>query len=158
MNADRRGENPWVPGPVVVAGPCVLEDDALNLRVAEALAALGVRLGVRLIFKASFAKANRSRAAAPRGPGLGPGLERLARVRDVTGLPVLTDIHEPLHAAAAAAVVDVIQIPAFLCRQTDLLEAAGRTGKPVNVKKGQWMHPEGMRGAVEKVRRAATRP
>jgi 2-dehydro-3-deoxyphosphooctonate aldolase (KDO 8-P synthase) len=148
----------WSPGPVVVAGPCVLEDDALNLRVAETLAALGVRLGVRVIFKASFAKANRSRAAAPRGPGLGPGLERLARVRDVTGLPLLTDIHEPAQAVPAAAVVDVIQIPAFLCRQTDLLEAAGRTGRAVNVKKGQWMAPEAMRGAVEKVTAAGGGP
>src|SRR5512134_3129881 len=142
MNPDRRGGNLWVPGPVVVAGPCVLEGDALNLRVAETLAAVGVRLGVRVIFKASFAKANRSRAAAPRGPGLERGLEQLARVRDVTGLPLLTDIHEPAQAGPAAAVADVIQIPAFLCRQTDLLESAGRSGKAVNVKKGQWMAPE----------------
>ncbi|HET7039930.1 MAG TPA: hypothetical protein VFH97_08575, partial [Gemmatimonadales bacterium] len=87
MNAERSRELLWVPGPVLVAGPCVLEDDGLNLRVAETLAAIGLRLGVRVIFKASFAKANRARRAAPRGPGLEPGLERLARVRDATGLP-----------------------------------------------------------------------
>jgi 2-dehydro-3-deoxyphosphooctonate aldolase (KDO 8-P synthase) len=108
-------------------------------------------LGVRVIYKASFLKANRARGGTPRGPGLDQGLERLARVREAAGVPVLTDIHEPAQAALAAQVVDVIQIPAFLCRQTDLLEAAGRTGKPVNVKKGQWMAPEDMRGAVEKV-------
>jgi 2-dehydro-3-deoxyphosphooctonate aldolase (KDO 8-P synthase) len=141
----------WSPAPVLVAGPCLLEDDALNLRVAETLAAVGIRLGVRVVFKASFVKANRGSGSAPRGPGLEPGLIRLARVRDATGLPVLTDVHEPAQAKAAATVADVIQIPALLCRQTDLLEAAGRTGKPVNIKKGQWMTPEAMRGAVEKV-------
>jgi 2-dehydro-3-deoxyphosphooctonate aldolase (KDO 8-P synthase) len=146
----------WSPAPVVVAGPCLLEDDALNLRVAEALAGIGVRLGLRVVFKASFLKANRARPTAPRGPGLDLGLARLARVREASGLPVLTDVHEPAHAAAAAQVADVIQIPAFLCRQTDLLEAAGRTGKPVNVKKGQWMAPEDMRGAVEKVTAAGS--
>jgi 2-dehydro-3-deoxyphosphooctonate aldolase (KDO 8-P synthase) len=148
----------WSPAPIVVAGPCLLEDDALNLRVAEALVALGTRLGVRMVYKASFLKANRARGGAPRGPGLHSGLERLARVRDATGVPVLTDIHEPAQAALAAAVVDVIQIPAFLCRQTDLLEAAGRTGQPVNVKKGQWVAPEDMQGAVEKVRGAGGGP
>jgi 2-dehydro-3-deoxyphosphooctonate aldolase (KDO 8-P synthase) len=107
------------------------------------------------VFKASFDKANRSNPGATRGPGLDTGLQALARVREATGLPVLTDVHLPEQCAAAAEVVDVLQIPAFLCRQTDLLEAAGATGKPVNVKKGQWMHPEGMRGAVDKVRRAA---
>jgi 2-dehydro-3-deoxyphosphooctonate aldolase (KDO 8-P synthase) len=157
MNA-ATGVNVWAPAPVLVAGPCVLEDDALNLRVAEVLAGIGVRLGLCVVFKASFLKANRSRPAAPRGPGLDLGLARLARVREVSGLPVLTDIHEPAHAAAAARVADVIQIPAFLCRQTDLLEAAGRTGKPVNIKKGQWMAPEDMRGAVEKVAAAGGGP
>jgi 2-dehydro-3-deoxyphosphooctonate aldolase (KDO 8-P synthase) len=144
----------WTPTPLVVAGPCLLEDDALNLCVAEALAGVALRLGVRVIFKASYLKANRARPDAPRGPGLDAGLARLARVRDATGLPLLTDIHEPGHAAAAAQVADVIQVPAFLCRQTDLLEAAGRTGKPVNLKKGQWMAPEDMRGAGDKVRGA----
>ncbi|MBW3554285.1 MAG: 3-deoxy-8-phosphooctulonate synthase [Gemmatimonadetes bacterium] len=138
----------------VIAGPCVLEDDALNLRVAEALARIADDLDLPLVFKASFDKANRSRGASPRGPGIDQGLERLRRVRDASGLPVLTDIHEPAHAAAAAQVCDVLQIPAFLCRQTDLLVAAGATGRPVNVKKGQWMAPEEMKGAAAKVREA----
>jgi 2-dehydro-3-deoxyphosphooctonate aldolase (KDO 8-P synthase) len=138
----------------LIAGPCQLEDDALNFAVAEHLARLSERVPGGVIYKASFDKANRSNRGATRGPGLEEGLARLRRVRDATGLPVLTDVHLPEQCAAAADVVDVLQIPAFLCRQTDLLEAAGATGKPVNVKKGQWMHPEGMRGAVDKVRRA----
>ena len=138
----------------LIAGPCVLESDALNLRVGERLARLAERVPGGIIYKASFDKANRSNRDAARGPGLDEGLEALARVREQTGLPVLTDVHLPEQCAPAAAVVDVLQIPAFLCRQTDLLVAAGKTGKPVNVKKGQWMHPEGMRGAVEKVRGA----
>lgn len=138
----------------VIAGPCVLEDDALNLRVGETLARIRDDLGLRVVFKASFDKANRSRADSPRGPGLEEGLERLARVRSETGLPVLTDIHRPDQAAPVAEVCDVLQVPAFLCRQTDLLEAAGATGRPVNIKKGQWMAPEDMAGAVEKVRLA----
>ncbi|HUE76978.1 MAG TPA: 3-deoxy-8-phosphooctulonate synthase [Longimicrobiales bacterium] len=138
----------------VIAGPCVLEDDTLNLRIAETLAGIADDLEIQLIFKASFDKANRSRAASPRGPGLDEGLERLRRVREASGLPVITDIHEPAHAAAAAQACDVLQIPAFLCRQTDLLVAAGATGRPVNVKKGQWMAPEEMKGAAAKVREA----
>ena len=138
----------------LIAGPCVIENDALNLRVGEHLARLAERVPGGIIYKASFDKANRSNAGAARGPGLDEGLAALARVRERTGLPILTDVHLPEHCRAAAQVVDVLQIPAFLCRQTDLLVAAGATGKPVNVKKGQWMHPEGMRGAVEKVRRA----
>ena len=136
----------------LIAGPCVLEDDALNLIVAEHLARLAERLPGGIIFKASFDKANRSNAGAFRGPGLHEGLAALDRIRHATGLPVLTDVHLPEQCAPAAEVADVLQIPAFLCRQTDLLLAAGATGKPVNVKKGQWMHPEGMRGAVDKVR------
>jgi 2-dehydro-3-deoxyphosphooctonate aldolase (KDO 8-P synthase) len=139
----------------LIAGPCVLESDALNLRVGEHLARLAERVPGGIIYKASFDKANRSNQDATRGPGLDEGLAALARVRDKTGLPVLTDVHLPEQCAAAAEVVDVLQIPAFLCRQTDLLVAAGATGKPVNIKKGQWMHPEGMKGAVEKVRAAA---
>ena len=138
----------------LIAGPCVLESDTLNLRVGEHLARLAERVPGGIIYKASFDKANRSNPGAARGPGLDEGLAALARVRDRTGLPVLTDVHLPEQCAPAAEVVDVLQIPAFLCRQTDLLVAAGATGKPVNVKKGQWMHPEGMRGAVEKVRNA----
>jgi 2-dehydro-3-deoxyphosphooctonate aldolase (KDO 8-P synthase) len=136
----------------LIAGPCQLEDDALNLRVGEHLARLAERVPGGIIYKASFDKANRSNVGATRGPGLEQGLAALDRVRRATGLPVLTDVHLPEQCAAAGEVVDVLQIPAFLCRQTDLLVAAGRTGRPVNVKKGQWMHPEGMRGALEKVR------
>jgi 2-dehydro-3-deoxyphosphooctonate aldolase (KDO 8-P synthase) len=142
----------FAPAPFLIAGPCVLESDDLNVRVATALLELGERLGVRVIFKASFDKANRSRLGAARGPGLDKGLAALATVKDMTGLPILTDVHDAAQAPQAAAVADVLQIPAFLCRQTDLLLAAGATGKPVNVKKGQWMSPEGMRGAVEKLR------
>jgi len=136
----------------LIAGPCVLEDDALNLRVAEHLARLAERVPGGIVFKASFDKANRSNAGAFRGPGLDEGLAALDRVRTATGLPVLTDVHLPEQCAPAAQVADVLQIPAFLCRQTDLLVAAGAAGKPGNVKKGQWMHPQGKRGAVAKVR------
>jgi 2-dehydro-3-deoxyphosphooctonate aldolase (KDO 8-P synthase) len=136
----------------LIAGPCVLENDALNQRIAETLARLSERVPGGITFKASFDKANRSNAGAARGPGLDAGLGALQRVKDASGLPVLTDVHEPDQCAPTAAVADVLQIPAFLCRQTDLLLAAGSTGKAVNVKKGQWMHPEGMRGAVGKVR------
>lgn len=139
----------------LIAGPCVLQDDALNLRIGEHLAKLAERVPGGVLYKASFDKANRSNASAARGPGLDEGLEALQRVRARTGLRVVTDVHLPEQCAPVAEVVDVLQIPAFLCRQTDLLEAAGATGKPVNIKKGQWMHPEGMRGAVEKVRGAA---
>lgn len=138
--------------PFLIAGPCVIEPGDVLPRVADALARLAAARGVQVCFKASFDKANRARGGAPRGPGLEEGLRALERVRASTGLPVLTDIHEPAQAAAAAEVVDVLQIPAFLCRQTDLLIAAGRTGRPVNVKKGQWMQPEAMAGALEKVR------
>jgi 2-dehydro-3-deoxyphosphooctonate aldolase (KDO 8-P synthase) len=146
--------NAWrfAPAPFLLAGPCVVEEGSLLPRVAERLAEIGQRLGLRVCFKASYDKANRSRLAGPRGPGMERGLEMLARVRAESGLPVVTDVHEPGQAAAAAQVADVLQVPAFLCRQTDLLLACGRTGRPVNVKKGQWMQPEGMRGAVEKVR------
>lgn len=138
----------------LIAGPCVLESDALNVRVAEHLARLAEHVPGGIVFKASFDKANRSNADAHRGPGLDDGLSALERVRRATGLPILTDVHLPEQCAPAAEIVDVLQIPAFLCRQTDLLVAAGNTGKAVNVKKGQWMHPEGMRGAVDKVRAA----
>ncbi|MDF1502014.1 3-deoxy-8-phosphooctulonate synthase [Roseisolibacter sp. H3M3-2] len=139
----------------LIAGPCQLEDDDLNLRVAERLARLAERVPGGIVFKASFDKANRSNPGAMRGPGIERGLEALALVRRESGLPVLTDVHLPEQCAPVAEAVDALQIPAFLCRQTDLLEAAGATGRPVNVKKGQWMHPDGMRGAVQKVRRAS---
>lgn len=141
----------------LIAGPCVLEDDNLNLRVGDALARLSASVPGGAVFKASFDKANRSNRDAHRGPGMEKGLEKLSRVRAATGLRVLTDVHLPEQCATVAEVVDFLQIPAFLCRQTDLLEAAGATGKAVNVKKGQWMAPEAMRGAVEKVRNARPR-
>ncbi len=136
----------------LIAGPCVLEDDDLNLRVARALVALAAGQGIPVVFKASFDKANRSKLDSPRGPGLAAGLALLRSVGAETGLPLLTDVHEPAQAEAAARVVDVLQIPAFLCRQTDLVVAAGSTGKVVNIKKGQWMAPEEMSAAVEKAR------
>lgn len=138
--------------PFLIAGPCAVEADAVMDRIADTLAELGERHRLRVCLKASFDKANRARPDAPRGPGLERGLAALARQRERTGLPILTDIHEPSHAAPAAAVVDVLQIPAFLSRQTDLLVAAGQTGLPVNVKKGQWMAADAMAGAVAKVR------
>ena len=143
---------PFGPGPFLIAGPCVVEDDRLNLRVGERLAELAARLGIPVTYKASYDKANRSRLGAARGPGLEEGLAALARVGAATGLPILTDVHEAGQVAAAAEVADVLQVPAFLCRQTDLLVAVGRAGRAVNVKKGQWMSPEGMAGAVEKIR------
>ena len=139
----------------LIAGPCQAEDDALNLRIATELARVAERVPGGVIYKASFDKANRSNPGAARGLGLERGLEALARVKRETGLRVLTDVHLPEHCAVAAEVCDVLQIPAFLCRQTDLLEAAGRTGKPVNIKKGQWLHAEGMKGAADKVRAAS---
>jgi 2-dehydro-3-deoxyphosphooctonate aldolase (KDO 8-P synthase) len=138
----------------LITGPCVLESDELNLEIARAVKGLGESYGLPVIFKASFDKANRSQMNSARGPGLAEGLQRLATVKEETGLALLTDIHEPEQAERAAAVVDVLQIPAFLCRQTDLLLAAGATGKPINVKKGQWMSPHDMAGAVEKLRKA----
>jgi 2-dehydro-3-deoxyphosphooctonate aldolase (KDO 8-P synthase) len=138
--------------PFLIAGPCVVESDDLNLRVGEALAELAAKLGVYVVYKASYDKANRSRLEGARGPGLERGLKALQRVRAATGLPILTDVHEAGQVPAAAQVADVLQIPAFLCRQTDLLIAAGRGGRAVNVKKGQWMSAEGMAGAVEKLR------
>ena len=140
----------------LIAGPCVLEDDKLNLTVAERLAKLAEKIPGGIVYKASFDKANRSNVEAHRGPGLDEGLRALERVKQASGLRVLTDVHLPDQCAVVAEVADVLQIPAFLCRQTDLLEAAGVTGKAVNIKKGQWMHPEGMRGAVEKVRGATS--
>ena len=139
-------------GFTLIAGPCVLEGPELNLEIARAVQSLGRDFGLHVIFKASFDKANRSRLDGARGPGLEEGVELLAQVGEETGLPVLTDVHEPHQVDRVAEVVDVLQIPAFLCRQTDLLVASGRTGKAVNVKKGQWMAPEAMKGAVEKVR------
>src|SRR6267154_5199177 len=115
----------------VIAGPCVIEDDRLNLRVADALVRLAERVPGGIVFKASFDKANRSNAGAHRGPGIASGLAALSRVREKTGLRVLTDVHEASQCGVVAEIADVLQIPAFLCRQTDLLIAAGKTGKAV---------------------------
>jgi 2-dehydro-3-deoxyphosphooctonate aldolase (KDO 8-P synthase) len=142
--------------PFLIAGPCVIEPGDLLPRVAEELARIEQDLGVPVCLKASFDKANRSRLSANRGPGLEEGLRALEQARRASGLPILTDIHESQQAAPAAQVADALQIPAFLCRQTDLLLAAGRTGKPVNIKKGQWLQAEAMVGAIEKVRTAGS--
>jgi 2-dehydro-3-deoxyphosphooctonate aldolase (KDO 8-P synthase) len=136
----------------VMAGPCVIESKACCLDIAGKLLAIGLRTKTPIIFKASFDKANRSSLHSFRGPGIDKGLEILTTVRQETGLPVMTDIHEPAQAALAAEVVDCLQVPAFLCRQTDLLCACARTGKPVNVKKGQFLSPGEMQNVVEKIR------
>jgi 2-dehydro-3-deoxyphosphooctonate aldolase (KDO 8-P synthase) len=138
--------------PFVIAGPCVIESEEGCLRIAEHLAQLMQKIGLPIVFKASFDKANRSSLDSYRGPGLQEGLRILAKVRSATGLAVVTDIHETAQAAPAGEVVDGLQIPAFLCRQTDLLVACARTGKPVNVKKGQFLSPEEMRNVVNKLR------
>ncbi|MEM1181072.1 MAG: 3-deoxy-8-phosphooctulonate synthase [Acidobacteriota bacterium] len=136
----------------IIAGPCVIEGAEALLEVGEEVAALQEATGASFIFKASFDKANRSSLQSFRGIGFGPGLEALAQVRETTGLPLLTDVHEPRQCARVAEVVDVLQIPAFLCRQTDLLVAAAETGKAVNIKKGQFVAPDDMLKAVDKAR------
>ena len=136
---------------VFIAGPCVVESAQHAVETASAIRDIARRCGVSVIFKASYDKANRTSRKSFRGPGLDAGLKVLAEIRDRTGLPILTDIHEPPHAAPAAAIVDVLQIPAFLSRQTDLLVAAARTGKAVNVKKGQFLAPSDMRHVIDKV-------
>lgn len=138
----------------LIAGPCVLEDDALNVSIAQDLARIAAEFSIPIVYKASFDKANRSKAGAARGPGIEEGLRKLARVRAETGLPLLTDVHLPDQCAAVAEVCDVLQIPAFLSRQTDLVLAAAATGRALNIKKGQWMAPEEMAGAVSKARAA----
>jgi 2-dehydro-3-deoxyphosphooctonate aldolase (KDO 8-P synthase) len=137
---------------LVIAGPCVLETLDLTLRIAETLREISERRGVNIVFKASFDKANRTSLTSARGPGIDDGLRILQRVKEATGLPVTTDVHLPDQPAIAAEVCDLLQIPAFLARQTDLLVAAGQTPKPVNVKKGQFMAPDDMRYALEKIR------
>lgn len=138
--------------PFLIAGPCVLESLDLAMTVAEELKAIAGDLGLPLIFKSSYDKANRTAGSSFRGPGLDQGLDWLAQIKSRTGLPVITDIHEPRQASLVAEVADVLQIPAFLCRQTDLLLAAARTGRIVNIKKGQFMAPWDMQGPVEKIR------
>jgi 2-dehydro-3-deoxyphosphooctonate aldolase (KDO 8-P synthase) len=135
----------------LIAGPCVIEGEAHARSLAGALAEITRRLNVPFIFKASFDKANRTSGKSFRGPGLAEGLRVLAAIKASTGVAILTDIHEPAQAAAAADVADILQIPAFLCRQTDLLVAAARTGRAVNIKKGQFLAPDDVRHAVAKV-------
>jgi len=152
-----KGASVGTRGPlVVIAGPCLLESDEIHHRIADALCTSCARLGMVPIFKGSFDKANRSSVRSPRGPGIDAGCEMLARVRKEFGVLVTTDIHEPSQAARAASTVDMLQIPAFLCRQTDLLAAAGSTGRAVNIKKGQFMAPLEMRGAIGKVQEAGS--
>ena len=139
---------------VVIAGPCVIESAERTLRIAEGLKRTCAKLGLPFVFKASFDKANRTSVDAFRGPGLEEGLAVLAHIRRELGVCLTADIHEPSQAAQVAQVVDLLQIPAFLCRQTDLLTAAGRTGRPVNIKKGQFQAPWDMGPAVAKVRSA----
>jgi len=135
---------------VMIAGPCVIESAALTLEVAQALREYAQELSLPLIFKASYDKANRTSITSFRGPGLTEGLEILARIKEEVGLPVLSDVHQVSEVGPAAEVLDVLQIPAFLCRQTDLVVAAAATGKPVNIKKGQFMAPWDMKAVVEK--------
>lgn len=142
---------------VLIAGPCVIESETACLRHAERLAELTRRLGVPFVFKCSFDKANRTSHRSFRGPGLDEGLRILERVKNAVGAPVLTDIHEPAQAAAAAAVVDVLQVPALLSRQTDLVMAAAATGCAVNLKKGQFLAPWDMRAVVAKAESCGNR-
>ena len=136
---------------LLIAGPCVIESEPHTLDLARTLRDIAARSRVDYVFKASYDKANRTSAASYRGPGLHDGLATLRRVRDEVGVPVLTDIHEPSHAAPVADVADILQIPAFLCRQTDLLTAAGQTGRVVNIKKGQFLSPLEVRHIIAKV-------
>ena len=137
---------------LLIAGPCVIESEALTLEIASALKGIAGRLGLDLVFKASFDKANRSSGGSFRGLGLDEGLAVLGRVKETLGLPVTTDIHDATQVAPAAKVIDILQIPAFLCRQTDLLLAAAQSGRAVNVKKGQFLAPEDMNNVADKLK------
>lgn len=159
IHPERRAHlGPFPIGPgcplVLLAGPCVIESEDVVFRLARQLVGIAQRTGVRIIFKASFDKANRSSIDSFRGPGMEGGLEILARVKRETGLPIVTDIHESHQAEPVAEVADVLQIPAFLCRQTDLLIAAAKTGRSLNVKKAQFLAPHEMKNVVTKVREA----
>lgn len=138
----------------LIAGPCVIESAEICLMIGQHVKRVCEKLGITYIFKASFDKANRSASSSFRGPGLHDGLTVLKRVKEELSVPVLTDIHEPEQAAIAAKIVDILQVPAFLARQTDLLLACGRTGKTVNIKKGQFMSPQEMGLAIDKVKSA----
>ena len=135
----------------LIAGPCVIEGKARTLRIGRAVRDIAEQLGMPYIFKASFDKANRSSGHSFRGPGLEAGLAIMAEIKSELGAPVLSDIHEAAQAAPAGRVLDILQIPAFLCRQTDLLQAAALTGKPVNVKKGQFLSPQEMKNVADKL-------
>ncbi len=137
---------------MLIGGPCAIESEGHALMVAERLTRITEAAGVPFVYKSSYDKANRSSVSSYRGPGLREGLRILRRVKEETGLPVLSDVHDISEVDAAAEVLDVLQVPAFLCRQTDLLLACGRTGKPVNVKKGQFLAPRDMANVIEKVR------
>jgi 2-dehydro-3-deoxyphosphooctonate aldolase (KDO 8-P synthase) len=139
---------------LLIGGPCALESEELARTVAGKMIEICARLGISYVFKASFDKANRTSLSSYRGPGLKQGLATLARIRKDLGVPVISDVHDISQVSAAAEVLDIIQIPAFLCRQTDLLVAAAETGKPVNVKKGQFVSPWDMKNAVNKLRGA----
>ena len=139
-------------GLFLIAGPCVIESEDHAMFMAEVIKGVTRSLNFPFIFKASYDKANRTSMRSFRGPGLAEGLRILKKVKNEVHVPILTDVHETVDVPKVAEVADILQIPAFLCRQTDLLVAAGRAGRPVNIKKGQWMAPEEMRGAVEKVR------
>ncbi len=139
----------------LIAGPCVIESEQLQMDVAGRLQEICKALGVFLIFKSSYDKANRSSGRTPRGPGMARGLEILAKVRHELKVPVLTDVHNEADVAAVAAVVDVLQTPAFLCRQTDFIRAVAHSGKPVNIKKGQFLAPQDMKNVIDKARAAA---
>ena len=139
----------------LIAGPCVVESEALQLGTAEALKRIADKLGILLIFKSSFDKANRSSDKSFRGPGMDEGLKILAKVRDEVGVPILTDVHDIPQVAPVAEVVDVLQTPAFLARQTDFIHAVAASGKPVNIKKAQFMAPHDMVNVVDKARHAA---
>jgi 2-dehydro-3-deoxyphosphooctonate aldolase (KDO 8-P synthase) len=136
---------------LLIAGPCVIESESHALETALAVRDVARRVGIPYVFKASYDKANRTSAGSFRGPGLTDGLRVLAKVRETAGVPILTDIHEPSHAGPVSEVADILQIPAFLSRQTDLLVAAAATGRVVNIKKGQFLAPEDMRHAIAKV-------
>src|SRR6202789_2640290 len=137
--------------PFFILGPCVMENQELLYTVAEKVAEIGQKYNVPVVFKSSFDKANRTSIHSYRGPGIEKGMEMLLKVKERFGLPLTTDIHEPYQAAIAGEVVDILQIPAFLCRQTDLLVAAAQTGKIVNVKKGQFLAPWDMKNVISKI-------
>ncbi len=139
----------------LIAGPCVIESEQLQMDVAGRLKEITARLGVPFIFKSSFDKANRSSGTSFRGPGMDKGLEILAKIKKELGVPVLTDVHTEAEVPAVAAVVDVLQTPAFLCRQTDFIRAVAQSGKPVNIKKGQFLAPHDMKNVIDKARAAA---